>query len=78
MQLDDGTGTGGLAERQARELEAHFPGWRAWRSAQGGQWHARQSGTEPPVLVHDDDPAGLAEQIRELRPLAARLEVPGG
>jgi hypothetical protein len=73
---DEGTVLG-LSYGQARDLEQRYPGWRAWKSARGGQWHARLADSQPPVLVHDDDPAGLAEQIKALSPLSARLDVPG-
>jgi hypothetical protein len=56
----------GLNSSAAVDLERQHPGWRTWQSLQGGQWHARLEGSQPPVLLHDDSPAGLAEQIRAL------------
>jgi hypothetical protein len=47
------------------------PGWEAWQSIKGKQWHARLRGAIPPVMLHDDTPAGLAEQVRALGALGA-------
>jgi hypothetical protein len=66
----------GLSGSQARDLEHQHPGWRAWQSARNGQWHARLEGSDPPVLVHDDNPSGLAEQIRALVPHVAAPALP--
>jgi hypothetical protein len=45
---------------------AQHPGWETWQSIKGGQWHARLVGSTPPVMLHDDTPEGLGEQIRAL------------
>ncbi|HTW00227.1 MAG TPA: hypothetical protein VMF87_07985 [Streptosporangiaceae bacterium] len=49
---------------EARQIAEDFPGWEAWASLIGKQWHARLIGATPPVMLHDDSPADLAEQIR--------------
>jgi hypothetical protein len=49
---------------EARRIAEDFPGWEAWASLVGKQWHARLRGSVPIVMLHDDDPASLAEQIR--------------
>lgn len=53
-------------ERQAAEFTERCPGWQAWRSLVGGQWHARKVGAVPPVMVHDDTIEGLAGQVEAL------------
>lgn len=47
------------------QIAEDFPGWKAWVSLRGGQWHARLSDDagNPIILLHDDNPAGLREQI---------------
>jgi hypothetical protein len=64
MMLDE-------AERTAFAKE--YPGWEAWRSLKGGQWHARLIGAMPPMMVHDDNPEGLGEQVRALAGLRPPL-----
>jgi hypothetical protein len=54
-----------------RFAEQH-PGWEAWRSLVGGQWHARLRGALPPVLVHDNTIEGVSEQVTALESLHAR------
>jgi hypothetical protein len=49
---------------EARKIAEDFPGWEAWVSLVGKQWHARLKGSVPIVMLHDNDPAGLAGQIR--------------
>jgi hypothetical protein len=49
----------------ARKIAEDFPGWEAWVSPVGKQWHARLKGSVPIVMLHDDDAVGLAEQIRK-------------
>jgi hypothetical protein len=49
---------------EARKIAEDFPGWEAWVSLVGKQWHARLKGSVPIVMLHDNDPASLAEQIR--------------
>ena len=66
----------GLSGSQARDLEHRYPGWRAWQSARNGQWHARLAGSQPPVLLHDDNPSGLGEQIKALAPHVAGPALP--
>jgi hypothetical protein len=48
---------------EARKINDEFPAWDAWVSLIGGQWHARLKGSLPIVMMHDDSPAGLREQI---------------
>jgi hypothetical protein len=50
---------------EAQRIAAEFPGWRAWTSLRGGQWHARLNDDRgnPIVLLHDDNPEGLKDQI---------------
>ena len=51
----------GHGERR-RELERRFPGWEIWyvpRKPDGATWHAR-----PRMLIHAEDPEGLAAAIR--------------
>jgi hypothetical protein len=49
----------------AQAIADEYPGWEAWTGLIGGQWHARLKGSEPVVMVHDDSPAGIRDQIRE-------------
>jgi hypothetical protein len=49
---------------EAGKIAEDFPGWEAWASLAGKQWHARLRGSVPIVMLHDNDPAGLADQIR--------------
>jgi hypothetical protein len=67
---------GPMADRdeQAAAIAKEFPGWEAWQSIKGGQWHARMIGSEPIVMVHDESPEGLCTQIR--RAIAARPPKP--
>jgi hypothetical protein len=43
------------------------PGWEAWQSIRGGQWHARLKGAEPPRMVHDDSLEGIRQQLEHER-----------
>jgi hypothetical protein len=49
---------------EATKIAEDFPGWEAWVSLVGKQWHARLKGSVPIVMLHDNDPVSLAEQIR--------------
>jgi hypothetical protein len=42
------------------------PSWEAWVGIVNRQWHARLKGAVPPVMVHDDNPQGLRQQIEQL------------
>jgi hypothetical protein len=55
-----------LDQRQAAAFSERCPGWQAWRSLVGRQWHARLLGAIPPVMVHDDTIDGLAGQVEAL------------
>ncbi len=58
-----------MMEQQQREAFAQrHPGWEMWQSIKGGQWHARLVGSQPILMVHDDTPEGLSEQIDALKP----------
>lgn len=48
---------------EARRINEEFPDWEAWVSLRAGQWHARLKGSLPIVMLHDDNAAGLREQI---------------
>jgi len=50
---------------EARKIAEDFPGWEAWASLVGKQWHARLKGSVPIVMLHDNDPVSLASQIRD-------------
>ncbi len=54
---------------EAERINSDFPGWRAWTSLRGGQWHARLNDDQGNalVLLHDDNPQGLREQISKFR-----------
>lgn len=54
-----------LEDRDRRAIEEQFPGWEAWVSIKGGQWHARLKGSVPIVMLHDDTAAGLLAQVAE-------------
>lgn len=47
-------------------ISDEFPGWEAWQSLIGKQWHARLKGAEPPVMVHGNNEDDLRNQIREI------------
>jgi hypothetical protein len=51
---------------EAEHIAKEFPGWKAWASLRGGQWHARlnDDNGNALVLLHDDNPQGIREQIR--------------
>ena len=53
---------------EAKKIADEFPGWKAWSSLRGGQWHARLNDDQGNalVLLHDDNPQGLREQISKL------------
>jgi hypothetical protein len=48
---------------EAVAIRKDFPGWDAWASLIGGQWHARREGSTPPVMLHSDSSFDLREQI---------------
>jgi hypothetical protein len=47
-------------------ISDEFPGWEAWQSLIGKQWHARLKGAQPPVMVHGNTEDDLREKIREM------------
>jgi hypothetical protein len=51
---------------EAERIAQDFPGWKAWASLRGGQWHARLNDEDGNalILLHDDNPQGIREQIR--------------
>lgn len=51
---------------EARSLMQDHPAWEAWSGLINGQWHARLRGAVPPVMLHDDNPQGLREQIERI------------
>jgi len=51
-------------DRQIRAIESEFPRWEAWQGLVNGLWHARLTGSTPPVMVHAESPGELREQIR--------------
>jgi hypothetical protein len=53
-------------EAQKEAFAEECPGWEAWRSIKGGQWHARKIGAEPPFMIHDNNCEGLIEQVHNL------------
>lgn len=53
------TGEDGLAPEA---IEQEFPSWEVFQGVDR-RWHARIRGAVPPVMVHDDDLAGLREEI---------------
>src|SRR5258708_6256791 len=66
-----------MMEQQQREAFAQrHPGWEAWQSIRGGQWHARLVGSQPVVMVHDDTIEELSRQVDALAPVA--VAVPPG
>jgi hypothetical protein len=48
--------------RTPDDIEAEFPAWEVWRG-NDNRWCARIRGTDPPVMVQDDDLVGLREEI---------------
>jgi hypothetical protein len=48
------------------QFAEQHPGWEAWQSIKGRQWHARMKGATPPFMVHDNNVQGLSEQITAL------------
>jgi hypothetical protein len=58
---------GGIARerREAAAIEQEFPGWVAWVGITDSRWHAMKRGVtpEPGMIVSDDDPEGLREEI---------------
>jgi hypothetical protein len=50
---------------EAERIAQEFPGWRAWSSLRGGQWHARLNNDrgDALMLIHDDNPEGIRQQI---------------
>lgn len=59
------------SEQTAAFLEKH-PGWEAWQSIRGGQWHARLIGSEPTVMLNDDSLEELSQQVGRHRITAIR------
>lgn len=59
-------------EHLRRAFAEQHPGWEAWQSLKNGQWHARLVGHEPPLMLHDNSPGGLSEQITALGPRFAQ------
>jgi hypothetical protein len=53
-------------QQAAAAFAERCPGWEAWQSLIGGQWHARRIGSTPPQMVHDDTIDGLAGQVEAL------------
>jgi hypothetical protein len=51
---------------EAQSIMKDFPQYDVWVSLIGKQWHARLKGATPPVMVHDDSPAGIREQIKNM------------
>jgi len=49
---------------QIRAISEEFPGWEAWQNLVNGLWHARLTGSTPPVTVHGESPDELRERIR--------------
>jgi hypothetical protein len=39
------------------------PEWEIWQSIKGTQWHCRKRGSEPPLMLHDNTPEELNEQV---------------
>jgi hypothetical protein len=62
--MTPGNGPLATAEQQAAAIAAEFPGWQAWQG-RNGLWHARMVGSVPIVMVHDESPEGIREQIRD-------------
>jgi hypothetical protein len=58
------TGPLAAAEQQAAAITAEFPGWEAWQGL-NGLWHARIVGSVPIVMIHDESPEGIRDQIRD-------------
>jgi hypothetical protein len=50
---------------EAQAIAKDYPGWHAWSSLVGKQWHARLKGAQPVVMLHDNSPAELRRQIEE-------------
>jgi len=60
------------------DITGQYPGWYIWQGLVNGLWHARRKGGGPVVLLHDNSPRELAEQIRAYQPLPQRApSVPG-
>jgi hypothetical protein len=51
---------------EAQQVMRDYPAWEVWSSLIGGQWHGRLKGATPPVMLHDDSPAGIRGQIEDL------------
>lgn len=50
---------------EAQAIVKDYPDWEAWSSLVGKQWHARLKGAQPIVMLHDNSPAELRQQIKE-------------
>lgn len=46
-------------------IHDEFPGWYIWQGLINGLWHGRRRGDGSIVLLNDNSPRELAEQIRE-------------
>jgi hypothetical protein len=60
------------SEQQTAAFSEKHPGWEAWQSLRGQQWHARLIGSEPIVMLHDDSLEELSHQITALPGLKSR------
>jgi hypothetical protein len=49
--------------RALAEVEADYPGWRAWQAQLAGLVYARRPMTSPPMVVRSTSTEGLREEI---------------